>query len=135
VYSSKLLALLLLAVCTNDIAAYFGGRRFGGPKLAPIVSPGKTISGAVSGLLVGALIGVLGAVMLFSSPVSLPLVGLMVVLIVCAQLGDLNKSYIKRVYGVKDSSSLLPGHGGVYDRIDGILMAAPVLFFLTTVMV
>lgn len=119
---------LLFVVCLNDTAAYFSGKKFGGPKLAPLISPNKTVSGSIGGLVIGILVGVVCERLLFESwdPVLAALLSAIVV--IAGQIGDLLKSYIKRSYGVKDTGSILPGHGGILDRVDGVLMAAPFLF-------
>lgn len=115
-------------VWATDIFAYFSGRTFGGPKLAPSISPGKTWSGAVGGTIAAIIAGLLVA-SLFNMPLTS---SVMIVLILClsvvSQLGDLFESSIKRRFGVKDSSQLIPGHGGVMDRVDGLAVAAWVLF-------
>lgn len=119
---------LVAVVMASDIAGYFAGRIIGGPKFWPRVSPKKTWSGTIAGWL--------GAI-----AVSLPFIGhqgagalglmvLAVILALAAQMGDLAESALKRHVGVKDSSHLLPGHGGVYDRFDGMIGAALVLFFI-----
>lgn len=111
-------------VWATDIGAYFAGRAFGGARLAPKISPSKTWSGLVGGmiaaLIVGATLGDRGEI------VGVPLwIGLIMGLI--AQLGDLAQSWMKRRAGVKDSGSLIPGHGGVFDRVDGLLPVALIL--------
>jgi phosphatidate cytidylyltransferase len=114
---------LLVLVWSADVGAYFAGRRFGRRKLAPAVSPGKTWEGAFGGMLVSlALCG--GALLVLGLPAwwLLAVAGLVVVSI----FGDLFESVIKRVRGVKDSSNLLPGHGGILDRIDSLLAVLPV---------
>jgi len=112
---------LLAIVWASDIGAYASGRLFGGPKLAPSISPGKTWSGAAGGL-----IAALAVPICFS--LGLPTTrGLVVAacLGITSQAGDLLESAIKRHFGVKDSGRLIPGHGGLLDRIDGLLVAAP----------
>lgn len=111
-----------------DIGAYFAGRAFGRHKLAPNVSPGKTVEGAVGGFA-GALLIVATAPWVFGFGRFdwLPLLLLCVLVIALSIIGDLTESMFKRLRGVKDSGTLLPGHGGVLDRIDSILAAAPVL--------
>jgi len=112
-------------VCIADSAAYFSGRAFGRRKLAPHISPGKTWEGVAGALLALLLYGVL--MNGFQSVVSLPLLLLMiVVLFYFSVLGDLFESWIKRVAGMKDSGRLLPGHGGVLDRIDAMTSALPI---------
>ena len=127
-HASGVLLWLLLVVCGNDIAAYFAGRRYGITKLAPEISPNKTLVGSVGGLAAGVVIGLL-CFALLSWEISWPLAtGFCVGVTMAAQLGDLIKSYIKRLHGRKDSGSLLPGHGGALDRADALLMAAPIIY-------
>lgn len=120
---------LLVVVWATDVVAYFVGRGIGGPKLAPRVSPGKTWSGLCGGMAGAALIGLLAAA-LGGSERLLQAAGLGAVLAVVAQVGDLAESALKRQAGVKDSGALIPGHGGVLDRLDGLLFAAPALALL-----
>lgn len=124
-----LMLAAMALVWVADISAYFAGRAFGRHKLAPNISPGKTWEGVA-----GAVIGVLiygGAVLTFSPlagkiPLALPLLGLMlIVLTAVSVIGDLFESLLKRQAGIKDSSSLLPGHGGVLDRIDALTSTLP----------
>lgn len=119
------LFFLILLVWASDTAAYVAGRAMGGPKLWPAVSPGKTWSGAMGGLLGAMLVGALAAVLV--APMAAPLWAALVagVLGVVSQAGDLLESGIKRRFGVKDSSRLIPGHGGLLDRLDGFLAASP----------
>ena len=118
-----LLAFLFLAVWATDILAYFVGRSVGGPKLMPSVSPKKTISGALGGVAGAVLIGLLfGAIPHGFGTAGF--VGLAIILSVVSQIGDLFESWIKRRYEVKDSSNLIPGHGGFMDRVDGLVFAA-----------
>jgi phosphatidate cytidylyltransferase len=120
-----LVAILFLAatVWATDIFAYFCGRALGGPLLWPQVSPKKTWSGAVGGLAAGVAAGVLVA---YASGINKLTVvgGIALVLSVLSQGGDLFESAIKRHFGAKDTSQLIPGHGGVMDRLDGFLVAA-----------
>lgn len=123
-----LLLLLLAIVWLGDTAAYYVGSRFGRHKLAPVVSPNKTWEGAVAGLATGVLSTAVWSLWrLGELDGSLLLVG--VVTAVAAQLGDLVESMIKRGAGLKDSGNLLPGHGGMLDRMDAMLFAAPVFLF------
>jgi len=113
---------LVLVVVAADVGAYFSGRYFGGAKLAPSISPNKTISGAVGGLLLAVVIGCL--VSAISGSGRLGVVALIsLVTAVASQIGDLAESFAKRRHGVKDSSNILPGHGGALDRFDGLLAA------------
>ena len=109
---------LMLVTWSSDIFAYFAGRAIGGPKLAPTISPNKTWAGLIGGMGGAAVIGAAAAYAFDLGPVFL-LAGAPMGLI--AQLGDLYESKVKRRAGVKDSGTLLPGHGGVLDRLDGLL--------------
>jgi phosphatidate cytidylyltransferase len=122
------LFLLLLTVIASDTAQYYAGRAFGRRPLAPTISPKKTVEGALGGFVCGGLLlAIVGAWWTPAVPVALRvLLGLMVVALGIA--GDLFESMLKRSAGVKDSSSLIPGHGGVLDRIDALLFAAPVYY-------
>ena len=121
---------LLAVVVSTDTAAYFVGRFFGKRKLAPRISPKKTIEGSLGGLLFAILAGVL-LVKYASLPLSYLDVCFYSAVGSCfSQLGDLVESMFKRAYGVKDSGNSIPGHGGVLDRLDGLLFASPVIFFL-----
>jgi phosphatidate cytidylyltransferase len=122
-YGFVVIVLLFAIVWTTDILGYFAGRAFGGPKLLPAVSPKKTWSGAIVGAA-GAMIIALLVVGLFGSFNSLAIIIIALVLSVLAQVGDLFESWVKRQFGAKDSSRLIPGHGGVMDRLDGFWAAA-----------
>lgn len=113
----------------TDIAAYFSGRAIGGRKLAPSISPGKTWSGAIGGALAAVVCGSL-VVLTYMQGLSLWIVSLSLFLSVLSQIGDLFESFMKRRYKVKDSSHLIPGHGGVMDRIDGLVFACSGAFLL-----
>jgi CDP-diglyceride synthetase len=124
-----LLVGTLLCTTTADVFAFFGGSLFGKHKLAPAISPGKTIEGVLIGGLATVLVG--GLVLPLIHPFTLTagiLIGIAVAIV--APVGDLAESALKRSVSVKDSSRLLPGHGGMLDRIDGILMVLPVAFYL-----
>jgi phosphatidate cytidylyltransferase len=122
------LFLLMLTVIVSDSMQYYTGRLFGRRPLAPLVSPKKTIEGALGGFVFGtALFAVLGAWWLPSMPAGLRVV-LGVTLVALGIAGDLFESMLKRSANVKDSSSLIPGHGGVLDRIDALLFTAPVYY-------
>jgi phosphatidate cytidylyltransferase len=125
-----LLLWLLIVVWTTDTAAYVVGRRLGGLRLAPSISPGKTWSGLGGGVIGASLASVLTAWALGYSERLVHFAGLGALFAVLAQLGDLAESALKRRAGVKDSGSLIPGHGGVLDRVDGLLLTAPALAVL-----
>lgn len=121
-----ILLVLAAAVASCDITAYFVGRRIGGAKLAPSISPNKTCSGAIGGT-----VGAVAACLLVSSnswlsPMEAVVGG--ICLAVLAQAGDLIESALKRRVGVKDSGSLIPGHGGFLDRFDGYLLTLPAVY-------
>src|ERR1051325_7014267 len=114
---------LFAVVWATDIAAYFAGRALGGPKLWPAVSPKKTWSGAAGGTLGGVAAGVV-TVKLLGVSVAPMLILVAFLLSVTAQAGDLIESAVKRHFGAKDAGSIIPGHGGLMDRLDGFLTAA-----------
>lgn len=119
-----LVLLMILCVVCADVGAYFSGRRWGRRKLAPSVSPGKTWEGFAGGLALNlVLVGVVGSVWGLSYPL---LLAIIVPTALVSVLGDLQESMLKRHRGVKDSGALLPGHGGVLDRVDSLTAAAPV---------
>ena len=113
---------LLLVVWASDIGAYLVGRLVGGPKLAPAVSPGKTWSGGLGGLLAAVAVG---ACFGFGATIG-PAMAAAALVGVVSQAGDLAESAVKRGFGVKDSGRIIPGHGGLLDRVDGLIVAAPV---------
>lgn len=117
---------LVLIVVATDIAGYFAGRIIGGPKFWPSLSPKKTWSGTVAGWVLSAIVGVCFAPALFS-----PLVFLSILVSFASQMGDIAESALKRRFGVKDSSNLIPGHGGFLDRFDGMIAATLVLGVLS----
>ena len=129
-YGLLWLLWLILVVVVTDIAGYFAGRMIGGPKFWPRVSPKKTWSGVVAGWVAAAVVG-LGFLRISSAGIDL--LWISALLSFASQLGDIAESAIKRRAGVKDSSRLIPGHGGLLDRFDGLLGAA--LFMLAVAQV
>jgi phosphatidate cytidylyltransferase len=119
--------LLLATVVVSDSAQYYTGRMFGRHPLAPAISPKKTVEGAIGGLVFGTLfLALVGSRVLLAAP--LPLAGLGLAIVVLGICGDLFESRLKRASGIKDSSALIPGHGGVLDRIDALLFATPAFY-------
>jgi phosphatidate cytidylyltransferase len=112
---------LILIVIMSDVAGYFAGRILGGPKFWPRVSPKKTWSGTAAGWIGAALVGLVFAI---QQDAGLSLVPYSVLVAFAAQMGDIAESAVKRMVGVKDSSTLIPGHGGLLDRFDGMLGAS-----------
>ncbi|MGA1856174.1 phosphatidate cytidylyltransferase [Azospirillum sp. 11R-A] len=122
----SLFLFVLFAIWATDIGAYAAGRSIGGPKLAPRISPKKTWAGLIGGMAASALFGWLVALAFGAARPDIALaVGAATAVV--GQAGDLFESAVKRRYNVKDSGQLIPGHGGILDRIDGLLAAAPVL--------
>jgi phosphatidate cytidylyltransferase len=115
---------LFCAVWATDTGAYFAGRTIGGPKLIPRISPNKTWAGLLGGMVSAGIAGGLVASLDPAMP-ALTLAALAALVAVVAQAGDFTESAVKRYFGAKDSSQIIPGHGGVLDRLDGLLFAAP----------
>jgi phosphatidate cytidylyltransferase len=132
-YSAGAFMLVLAAVIATDIGAYFAGRTIGGPKIAPAISPSKTWAGLGGGMIAAALVLVLAYSVLASARIDdpsrfdLPLASLLALsgalIAIVAQVGDFFESWAKRRAGVKDSGHWIPGHGGLFDRVDGLLLA------------
>lgn len=130
----KAVVFVFIVVWATDIMAYFVGRALGGPKLAPAISPGKTWSGAIGGTGFAIVFGLIAAFVMEAQLSIAALAGLILLLSVVSQIGDLFESWLKRRFVVKDSSRLIPGHGGVMDRVDGLVAAALVLYALGAVL-
>ncbi|MGL6027314.1 MAG: phosphatidate cytidylyltransferase [Vibrio sp.] len=133
-YGAKLVLFVCFLVWAADSGAYFVGKSFGKHKMAPAVSPNKTIEGLIGGIVMAMLVGYWAA-QWFAIPFSSTLSMLLIILVtvVISVLGDLVESMFKRVSGIKDSSNIIPGHGGILDRIDSLTAAFPVfalLYFL-----
>ncbi len=124
-----LLVWVFIIVWATDIGAFFAGRAIGGPKLAPSISPVKTWEGVAGGLLAGLLMGTIAHFWFFRElplKLALPLAAVMTVVGI---LGDLTESALKRSAGAKDAAKILPGHGGLLDRLDSLLFNAPVIYY------
>ncbi|MEZ0471945.1 phosphatidate cytidylyltransferase [Luteimonas salinilitoris] len=126
-YGHRWLLIALAMIWAADSGAYFAGRRFGRHKLAPNISPNKTVEGLAGGVVAGVLLAVLAAPLAGAELAQLPLVALVALLaILFSVVGDLYESLLKRHVGAKDSGTMIPGHGGLLDRIDSVLAALPV---------
>lgn len=125
----NLLFLVILIATVNDVTAYELGSVFQGPKLAPAISPKKTIVGSVSGLIAGVLSGVIFLTATLEQ-INVKAIVILIIAVLLAQFGDLLKSVVKREHDVKDFSNLLPGHGGVLDRLDAMLLASIAINYL-----
>lgn len=124
-----IISLLFAAVWGADTMAYFAGKTIGGPKLAPSISPGKTWAGFFGGVIGACLLAT--AVLYWSNfSITAASLGFVIALALLAQIGDLSESGLKRHFGVKDSGRIIPGHGGVLDRIDGLIFACIGAFLL-----
>ncbi len=123
----RLILWLMATVWATDIGAFFAGRLIGGPKLAPRISPKKTWAGLIGAMVSAGLVGALADLFVPGTPGAAALAAAGAALAVVAQAGDLGESWVKRSFGAKDSSGLIPGHGGLLDRVDGLLAAAVAL--------
>ncbi len=130
-YDTDVLFWMFAIIWSTDIFAFFAGKILGGPKLMPTVSPNKTWAGLGGGLLASILIGLMSSFM-FKGGV-LFFVFFSAVLSLIEQASDLFESKIKRIFGVKDSGNIIPGHGGVLDRLDGMMFTAPFVLILITI--
>lgn len=126
---SNIVLWMFAVIFATDIFAYFAGKNFGGPKLMPKVSPNKTWAGLAGGVVASMVIGFLSSFM-FPSGGWLFFVIVSALLSVVEQLSDLTESKVKRTFGVKDSGSLIPGHGGILDRLDGMILVAPLTLMI-----
>lgn len=124
--------MLVVNNWATDSFALLGGRAFGKRKLAPKISPGKTVEGSLIGMFCGFTIGV-GVALLVNLPLNVVLVANLLISILTV-LGDLLESWVKRVFHIKDAGNILPGHGGFMDRVDGLLLAGPALYFVMVMM-
>jgi phosphatidate cytidylyltransferase len=126
-YGPALVLFIFMLIWGADVGAYFAGRKFGKRKLAPNVSPGKTVEGVFGGMAMSAVVAAVG-MMLFKMPLASAFwfIPLCFVVVIFSVIGDLFESLFKRRVGVKDSGQLLPGHGGILDRIDSLTTAAPI---------
>ena len=128
-YGSEMTMYFFILIWMADISAYFAGKKWGKAKLAPVISPGKTVEGMYGALVTGIVSGgVLSLIYSFQWMVALDFVLLSVLTVLISIYGDLFFSVVKRQRGVKDSGILLPGHGGVLDRIDSLVAAAPFFY-------
>jgi phosphatidate cytidylyltransferase len=130
-YGDYWLLWMLLLTTATDVGGFFSGRALGRRKLAPSLSPGKTWEGAAGGMLLALVICLTALLMLSNWSVGVAVL-LTMGLVVVAIFGDLFESLLKRSTGLKDSGGLLPGHGGVLDRIDSIIAVAPILAWTLT---
>jgi phosphatidate cytidylyltransferase len=122
--------LLIATIVVSDSAQYYSGRAFGRRPLAPTISPKKTIEGALGGLVVGTLFVIVAGPFVFAATPLIVRAFVGVILVLAGICGDLFESRLKRLADMKDSSTLIPGHGGVLDRIDALLFAIPVFYFM-----
>ncbi len=132
IISVDVLFWMFSIIWVTDIFAYFSGRILGGKKLAPSISPNKTWSGLAGGVAASAVIGFISA-FIFPNGSVLFFVIVSVLLSLIEQASDLTESKFKRIFGVKDSGNIIPGHGGVLDRLDGVMFTAPVVLILISI--
>jgi phosphatidate cytidylyltransferase len=127
--AAKLLTTFFAMVMMTDTGAYYTGRSIGRHKLAPRVSPGKTIEGSIGGFVAAAIVGLISKLIFFPTMPIWHALALGAVIGVVSQVGDLAESLLKRGAEVKDSGNIFPGHGGMLDRVDSILFCAPIIYY------
>lgn len=128
-YGKKWIFFLFVVIFSGDIGAYYVGNAIGEKKLSPKISKGKTIEGAIGGLICNVVSGLIIWFFFFDKLNPWFIMGISTLIGVVGQIGDLAESIVKRSAGVKDSGILLPGHGGIFDRIDALIFASPVLYW------
>ena len=135
--SAYLLYFMSLTVIITDISAYIFGKKYGKKKIMPSLSPNKTIVGSIAAIISCFIFGILFSIIILGNNLFyFHVTGIIAVIIsIASQIGDFFESGIKRNFGVKDSSNLIPGHGGILDRIDGFLFAIPITFILNQTIV
>ena len=128
ILDNEILFWMFAIIWATDIFAFFAGKSLGGAKIAPTISPHKTWSGLIGGVLASMGIGVISAI-IFPGSILFFLV-ISVIISIVEQLSDLLESKFKRIFGVKDSGDIIPGHGGVLDRLDGMILVAPLVWLI-----
>jgi CDP-diglyceride synthetase len=126
----EMIFYMILVIISTDIGAFIFGKLIGGPKLAPSISPGKTISGSTSGIVVAVISALILKFIGYINIEYKILIITTIILSIFSQIGDLIESSFKRHFGVKDSSNLIPGHGGFLDRVDSFLLTAPIFMII-----
>jgi phosphatidate cytidylyltransferase len=128
ILDNEILFWMFAIIWATDIFAFFAGRSLGGAKIAPAISPNKTWSGLIGGVVASMGIGVISA-MIFPGSIIFFL-GISILISIVEQISDLVESKFKRIFGVKDSGDIIPGHGGVLDRLDGMILVAPLVWII-----
>jgi phosphatidate cytidylyltransferase len=127
---ARLVLFVILCVSATDIGAFFAGRRIGGPKLAPVISPNKTWAGLGGGIVSAAIVAAACSAFTPYPPSLIACLDLGALIAIVSQCGDLFESWLKRRVGAKDSGKLIPGHGGLLDRVDGLIFSLPLFALL-----
>ena len=128
ILDNEILFWMFAIIWATDIFAFFAGKSLGGAKIAPAISPNKTWSGLIGGVLASMGIGIISA-MIFPGSIIFFLI-ISVLISIVEQISDLVESIFKRIFGVKDSGDIIPGHGGVLDRLDGMILVAPLVWLI-----
>ena len=128
ILNNEILFWMFSIIWATDIFAFFAGKSLGGIKLAPKISPNKTWSGLIGGVLASMFIGLISAIIFPGTVIFFLTISIIISLI--EQMSDLAESKLKRIFGVKDSGNIIPGHGGVIDRVDGMIFVAPFVYLI-----